>query len=205
MHHPSARQGRTTQPQSQPPFRCALFLHLKPRRQKHQRTHKRQQHARSRYTPCRYIRIHQHQRGPRDRYRHPHREQRHRTTPRRARNIASRRQQPRRKQRHPKRRQMHQQQNPLHSQMQFSNQPSHRRRKEGIPQMPHNKLRPMRIQPRIKQPLDLRQIHAAIFCIRMVATHQQRKKGQGRHQHSRKTSFPPVLFAFKPLRRDGCC
>ncbi len=182
-----------------------LLLHLKSRRQKLERTHQRQQHTWSRDTPRRHIRVHQHQRSPRDRHRHPHRRatQPHHSSPRATHSTAPPAATPQTTS--SKTSPDAPAAEPLHTEVRLTNQPRHRRRKQRIPQMPHHKLRPMRIQPRIEQPLDLRQIHPAILCIRMVATHQHRKKRQCRHQHSRKTSFPPVLFAFEPLRRDGCC
>src|SRR5216683_3299355 len=63
MHRSTPRQPRTTQRQPSPSIGSTVFLHLKRRQQKPQRAHQCQQHTRSRQTPRRHIRIHQHQRA----------------------------------------------------------------------------------------------------------------------------------------------
>ena len=65
--------------------------------------------------------------------------------------------------------------------------------------MPHHKLRAMRIQTRIEQPFNLRQIDPAILCVRMIPMRQHRKKCQRRYQQGRKTALPPVIFLPEPL------
>ena len=130
MHHSRSRQSPATQQQSSPSIGPALFLHLKSRQQKLHRPHQRQQHTRSRHAPRRHIRIHQHQRSPRDGQRHPHRQQRHRSASRLPRPIAPSRQQPRGKQRQPEGRQMRQQKNHLHAEMRLAHQLGHHGRKK---------------------------------------------------------------------------
>jgi hypothetical protein len=68
--------------------------------------------------------------------------------------------------------------------------------------MSYNKLSFARIQPWIEQPLNLWQIDAAVFGIRVITMHEQREKRKRSHPCSRKASLPSVLLLSKLFRSD---